>query len=130
MQMVSIGAAARASGVAVPTIRYYESIGLLRPPPRAPNGRRLYDRTRIDQLAFIRHGRAMDFDLEDIRTLLILRETPGRSCGPADAIARARLADVDERLSKLTALKLELSRMIDSCSNDDVATCRVLGALA
>ncbi|PWB84275.1 MAG: MerR family transcriptional regulator [Methylocystaceae bacterium] len=109
---VSIGEAARLSGVKAPTIRYYEEIGLLPAPPRTAAGRRHFDAAGLRRLAFIRHARELGFEIEAIRTLLVLQDQPQQSCETADAIAHARLVEVDQRLASLTALKAELERMI------------------
>src|SRR5690606_38695888 len=112
---VSIGEASKASGVKVPTIRYYEQIGLLPPPPRNEGNRRLYDKSDIQRLLFIRHARDLGFEIDAIRTLLALQDNPDQSCAAADAIARVRLADVEHRIAKLLSLKAELLRMLE-CS--------------
>ena len=81
MSDVTIGEAARASGVKVPTIRYYEQVGLLPAPERTASLRRLYTRRDLSRLAFIRHARELGFDVEAIRALLKLQDDPNQSCG-------------------------------------------------
>lgn len=81
----AIGEAARQSGVKVPTIRYYEQIGLLPAASRSEGNRRLYDRRDLDRLAFIRHARELGFEVEAIRTLLSLQDDPEQPCAAADA---------------------------------------------
>lgn len=130
IQSVSIGKAADHSGVKVPTIRYYEQIGLLPPSPRTEGNRRLYDRADLRRLTFIRHARELGFEIEAIRTLLTLQDKPDQSCAAADLVARVRLADVNQRLASLTALKAELERMVVGCSHGKVAECRVIEVLA
>src|SRR5690606_36573977 len=102
---VPIGEASKASGVKVPTIRYYEQIGLLPSPPRSDGNRRLYDPNDVQRLLFIRHARDLGFAVDAIRTLLDLQDNPDQSCAAADAIARARLSDVEHRITKLLSLK-------------------------
>lgn len=130
MPDVSIGEAARRSGVKVPTIRYYEEIGLLEAVPRSDGNRRLYGSDDLRRLAFIRHARELGFEVEAIRTLLALQDDPNQSCAAADAIAKARLAEVDRRIAGLTALRTELRRMIAECACGRVADCRVIETLA
>ena len=130
MTGVSIGEAAKQSGVKVPTIRYYEQIGLLPAPARTESNRRHYGAAGLQRLAFIRHARALGFEVEAIRTLLTLQDDPNQPCGSADVIARARLAEVEQRIRSLTALKVELELMVDGCSHGHVATCRVIEVLA
>lgn len=126
----TIGDVAKASGVKVPTIRYYEEIGLLPPPPRTEGGRRSYGASDISRLSFIRHARELGFEVEAIRTLLVLQESPDQSCAAADAIARERLIEVDRRIASLTALKAELQRMVEGCSHGHIGDCRVIEILA
>jgi DNA-binding transcriptional MerR regulator len=127
---VSIGEAARRSGVKVPTIRYYEQIGVLAAPPRSEGNRRHYSEDHLRRLAFIRHARELGFEIEAIRTLLALQDNPNQPCGEADAIAKARLVDVEQRIAGLTALKAELLMMIEGCSHGRVDHCRVIEVLA
>ena len=123
---VPIGQAARQSGVKAPTIRYYEQIGLFRAPPRSEGNRRQYGAADLRRLAFIRHARELGFDIDAIRALLALQDQPGQSCAAADQIARARLAEVEQRIASLTALKAELERMVASCAHGSVDQCRVI----
>ena len=80
MTAVPIGQAARQSGVKVPTIRYYEQIGLLPAPPRSEGNRRQYDADDLRRLAFIRHARELGFEIDAIRALLALQDPFERSC--------------------------------------------------
>ncbi|MEW6449123.1 MAG: helix-turn-helix domain-containing protein [Pseudomonadota bacterium] len=130
MKTYSIGETARRTGVKVPTIRYYEGIGLLPKTPRHDNNRRYYDNGAVERLSFIKHAREMGFDITDIATLLALRETPKKSCGEADRIARARLADVETRIGNLLSLKSELEGMIRRCRKERVATCQVMESIS
>ncbi|SCW89683.1 MerR family transcriptional regulator [Ancylobacter rudongensis] len=126
----TIGEAARESGVKVPTIRYYEEIGLLPAPPRTEGGRRSYGAADLRRLAFIRHARELGFEIDAIRTLLQLQDQPDQPCAAADAIARDHLVTVERRIASLTALRAELQRMVEGCSHGHVASCRVIEILA
>lgn len=130
VEKVSIGEASRSCGVKVPTIRYYEQIGLLPAPPRTESNRRTFDAGDLRRLAFIRHARELGFEIDAIRTLLTLQDDPRQPCATADAIARARLAEVEQRIGSLNALKAELRVMIESCSHGKVGDCRVIEVLA
>ncbi len=130
MTSYPIGAAARRTGVKVPTIRYYEQIGLVPMPCRTDGNRRLYTERDLRRLAFIRHARELGFAIEAIRALLSLQDDPSRPCGTADAIAKARLAEVKQRIRSLTALKAELELMVEGCRHGEVAKCRVIEVLA
>lgn len=127
---IAIGKVSKASGVKVTTIRFYEQIGLLAPPPRTDGGRRTYGLTDIERLTFNRHSRELGFEIDQIRTLLSLQDHPDQSCRDADAIARARLSEVREKIASLTALQHELERMVVGCSHGRVETCQVIDILA
>lgn len=129
-ELLSIGAAARASGVKVPTIRFYEGIGLMPPSPRTDGNRRLYGGAELKRLIFIRHARELGFEIDEIRTLLALQDRPDQSCAAADAIASARLGEVRQRIAALKALEVELERMVEACAHGKVAECRVIETLA
>jgi len=130
MSSVTIGEASRRSGVKVPTIRYYEQIGLLPAPDRTEKDRRVYFTDDLKRLAFIRHARELGFDIEAIRTLLALQDNPRQSCEAADETARIRLAEVDRRISSLQALRGELLRMLDKGCEGHVENCRVIETLS
>ena len=87
MKEFSIGELARVTGVKVPTIRYYEDIGLMAEAPRTEGGQRRYSARARDRLGFIAHARDMGFPLEAIRSLIDLSEHPEKPCEGADRIA-------------------------------------------
>ncbi len=126
---IPIGKAAALTGVKVPTIRYYEDIGLLPPPDRTESNRRVYGDETIRRLGFIRHARSLGFDIDAIRILLDLQDDPGRSCSEVDRIVEARLEETRERIRSLKQLETEFERMLESCSHGIVADCRIIEAL-
>jgi DNA-binding transcriptional MerR regulator len=127
---VPIGIASSRSGVKVPTIRYYEEIGLLPAPPRTRSNRRHYNAGDLRRLVFIRRARQLGFEIGAIRALLAIQDNPDHPCEAVDAIARARLREVERRIKILLKLKTELQRMIAGCSRGRVAECHVIEALA
>lgn len=126
----TIGALANATGVKVPTIRYYEQVGLMPPAPRTSSNRRLYGERDVARLRFIRHARELGFEVDDIKQLLSFVTEPSRSCSEVDAIARDHLNSIDSRIRRLKALRKEVSRMIESCGQGTVAKCRIIDVLA
>jgi DNA-binding transcriptional MerR regulator len=127
---VPIGIASSRSGVKVPTIRYYEEIGLLPAPPRTRSNRRHYNAGDLRRLVFIRRARQLGFEIGAIRALLAIQDNPDHPCEAVDAIAGARLREVERRIKILLKLKTELQRMIAGCSRGRVAECHVIEALA
>ena len=127
---LSIGGLARKTGTKVPTIRYYEQIGLLNAPLRSAGNQRRFPETAVARLKFIRHARALGFALDDIRALILLSDHPRHPCEDADAIAERHLADVKERIATLERLRGELERMVACHGDGTLSNCRVIEVLA
>lgn len=127
---LSIGSLSKQCQVKVPTIRYYESIGLIPEPPRTQGGQRRYGVQHSQRLSFIKHGRDLGFSLDDLRDLIILSDDPDQSCEAADAIASKQLGEVERRIEGLLVLQTELKRMVKQCAHGDVGTCRVIETLS
>jgi DNA-binding transcriptional MerR regulator len=127
---ILIGELARRTNSKVPTIRYYEQIGLLSPPRRSAGNHRLYGPQHEARLGFIRHSRELGFSQHAIRELLDLSDVPERSCEAIDEIAREHLNEVNLRVDRLTRLKAELERMINQCAGGNVTKCRIIETLA
>jgi DNA-binding transcriptional MerR regulator len=126
----SIGELASETGVKVPTIRYYEGIGLLPAPPRTEGNQRRYDAAALERLRFIAHARAMGFPTEELRVLLRIAGHRDAPCEDIDALVRARLTEVEDRIIRLTALRTELTGMLQSHQHGTVANCRVVEVLS
>lgn len=128
--MLSIGDLSRHTGVKVPTIRYYEQIGMLTPPDRSSGNQRRYEREDLDRLSFIKHARDLGMNLNVIRDLIDLSSNPERSCAEADRIARDHLASVRDRIAQLRRLEAELERIAGTCCGDTVGECYVIRSLS
>ena len=125
-----IGELARRTHVKVPTIRFYEQIGLLPEPPRTEGKQRRYDDRHASMLNFIRHARELGFEMDAIRELLAMSAQPNRSCAEIDDMARRHIAAIDRRISHLTSLRAELQRTVDQCGRGRVCECRVIETLS
>lgn len=126
---MKIGQLANATGTAVETVRYYERIGLLPQVARTAGNYRSYGQAEVSRLSFIRRARDLGFGLEQVRTLLGLADDCGRPCGEVDAIAKEHLDAVERKIADLTALRGELSSLIEQCGRGTIADCRILEAL-
>lgn len=109
---------ARATGVDVETIRFYEKQGLWPEPARLSNGYRDYAPLHLERLAFIRHCRALDIPLPDIRRLLQATDAPDAACLDVDQLVDAQLARVRARLLSMQALERQLLQLRRACSGD------------
>ena len=130
MTSLSIGALAKATDVKVPTIRFYEQIGLLPQPDRTHSDRRTYGQAAVRRLAFIKHARQLGFAVESIRTLLDLADDPNRPCDEANRLASEQLIAVEAKIAQLQALQAELARMVDAACHGRVSDCRVIEVLS
>lgn len=127
--MYSIGALSRETGVKVPTIRYYEQIGLLPEGARNAGNQRRYDQDGVEALGFIKHARDLGFSLEDIRALMGLNGELGDDCAEANRIAESQLEMVRARIARLRLLEQELERIVHLCDGGNGGQCKVLTAL-
>ncbi len=127
---ISIGALAERTGVKVPTIRYYEQIGLLTAPARSQGQQRRYAPAAVARLNFIRHARELGFEVSAVRELLSLSEQPDQACAEVDGIARRHVRDINHRIAQLMRLRTELEGALETCGRGRVGDCRVIEALA
>ena len=112
MPPLNIGDVADRAGVTAPTVRYYESIGLLKKPARSGSGYRRYSEATVAELEFIKKARALGFSLDEIGEILQLRRSGKRPCARVMDLAKARLADVDEQMRRLSAFRTQLAAEI------------------
>lgn len=125
-----IGELGNSTGVDVETIRYYEKIGLLPSPTRRDNGYRTYGPAHVETLAFIRHCRALDIPLADIRRLLDFVAHPDSDCSDIDRLIDAQLSRVRARLHSMQMLERQLSALRGRCGTSHLAgDCGILHEL-
>jgi DNA-binding transcriptional MerR regulator len=113
------GAVARAAGVGRETLRYYERRGLLTGPERSPGGHRLYDEQTVATMRAIKAAQRLGFTLREIAHLL--QNGSGRRAG-LQTEARAKLAEIDQRLTELTAARATLVAAVEA-GCDDLRQC-------
>jgi MerR family mercuric resistance operon transcriptional regulator len=129
----SIGALARRTGCKAGTIRYYESIDLLPPPPRSEGGHRQYDPEDAKRLNFIRRTRELGFAIEDVRTVLAYVDG-GVDGGDVDcddirAMTLDQIAEVRRKISDLKKLEKALVSLADDCVTRDGPACPIIESL-
>lgn len=128
--MLTIGDLSRRTGVKVPTIRYYEQMGLLREADRTEGNQRRYEKSDLDQLTFIRHARDLGIDIDSIRELISLSRHPQSPCAGADTIATQQLDNVRQKIERLKRLEHELERIVSHCHGNTIEDCYVIRALS
>lgn len=123
---ITIGQLARAAGIHVETIRYYQRRGLLRLPPKPPGGIRRYTPETLARLNFVRRAQELGFTLREIADLLRL---DNGECRRARALAERKRADIAARINDLRTMQRTLERLIRVCSNQPRARCPIIAAL-
>jgi DNA-binding transcriptional MerR regulator len=113
---MSIGKLANRTGCTVPSIRYYEQIGLLPKAGRGAGGQRVYGEADFQRLTFIRRCRDFGFPIEQVRDLAALIGASDRDCVEAGDIARKHLSDVRRQLKELRALEQSLKQFAEECA--------------
>lgn len=106
------GDVAKALGVGVQTLHYYEREGLIPAPPRSAAGYRLYPAALVERVAFIRKAQALGLPLAEVRDVLALVEQGTSPCGRVQAALAAKLVEVDRRLHELQAFRAELAGLV------------------
>lgn len=123
------GQLAKAAGVNLETVRYYETIKLMPPPPRTERGHRAYDAAHVQRLTFIRRSRELGFSIDEIRALLALSAPNQGSCAEVKDIAAKHLSEVRSKLADLAKLEGILAETITRCTGEAAAPCPVLDML-
>ena len=126
---MNIGTAAARSGLPAKTIRYYEEIGLLAP-GRADNGYRDYSMSDVHRLRFLQRSRSLGFSVEECRQLLSLYGDTHRESAEVKALAEAKLAEIDRKISELAELRAALNHLVSACRGDARPDCPILEGLA
>ena len=124
-----IGELSKQSAVNIETIRYYQRIKMLAPPPRTASGRRVYDSRDLRILVFVRRARELGFSLDEIRALLRLGGPEKASCREVREIAAHHLEDIRAKLSDLKKLERLLAKTVARCSGKTAPDCPVLDIL-
>lgn len=130
MDSLTRGQLARAADVGIETIRFYEREGLLAEPPRRRSGYRQYPPEAVARVRFIRRGKELGFTLHEISELLELRVDPDKSCSDVRALAKAKIADVEEKMADLDRIKSALQKLARRCrGKGPTSECPILDAI-
>jgi len=128
---LKIGDVARLAELSIDAVRFYEREGLLGRVRRSSSGQRQYDAEAVRRLAFVRRAAALGFSLAEVKGLLTLRVSARMPCERVRERALSKLADIDQRIAELEAMRDALARLATSCERGDVAgACPFLNELA
>ncbi len=129
MEEMTIGQLAKAAGVNVETVRYYQRRGLLAAPDRPAGSIGRYALGALTRLRFIKRAQSLGFSLDDVQALLSLDD--GRSCSSARRIAEHKLGEVRERIASLQVLEGALEDLVKRCARTrNHVSCPLIEALA
>lgn len=127
---MKIGKAAERAGLSVKTVRYYADIGLVTPYQDTQNSYRDYSQDDVAKLQFVGKARRYDFSIDECRDLLSLYQDKSRSSSEVKALTLEKIEQIDQKITELTSLKSELSRLATSCNGDHRSDCPILDALS
>lgn len=113
---LTIGHLARAAGVNVETVRYYQRVALIQEPPKPLEGYRYYPSEAIDRLKFIKRAQQLGFSLKEIAELLELGDG---NCTDVRTRAEEKRAQIDQQISDLKNLRETLNTLIRTCQTDN-----------
>jgi MerR family mercuric resistance operon transcriptional regulator len=125
----SIGEIAQRTGVHIETVRYYEKVGLVPPPPRTEGGHRLYADDHLKRLIFIRRSRELGFTLDEIRNLLGLVED-GYACGEVQKATIDHLRIIRRKIADLRRMERTLAETVARCEGGAVPACPIIDVLS
>jgi MerR family copper efflux transcriptional regulator len=130
MSYMTIGRLAKEAGVNIQTVRFYERRGLIPAPRRTPSGYREYSRDALSRLLFIRGAKHLGFTLREISELLSLRVDDRTPCEKVREKARAKIKEIDRRISSLVTIRKALESLVEACEGQGPqGPCPILEAM-
>jgi MerR family copper efflux transcriptional regulator len=127
---MNIGMVSQRSGVPAKTIRYYESIGLIRPAERRGNNYRDYSDADVQTLRFISRARSLGFSVKEVGALLTLWHDKHRTSHDVKALALRHVEEIDRKVAELQGMRRTLIGLAERCHGDDRPDCPILEDLA
>src|SRR6266702_4590344 len=130
MNGLTIGEVAKHAHVRIETLRYYERMGLVTPPPRKGANYRLYPSETVRRVQCIKRAQQLGFSLKEIAELLALRATPDTPSADIRAHAVAKIDTIDAKIRALHAMKRALTQLVAECPGEGgVTDCPILASL-
>jgi DNA-binding transcriptional MerR regulator len=121
MDKLTIGKLSEKTGVSADTLRYYEKLYLLKPEVRTKAGYRVYSPDAINIVRFIRGAKALNFTLEEIRTLLELNSSDQASCAAVLKKTEAKIKEAEQQIRELRTIRKVLTSLAAACPGGDAA---------
>jgi MerR family mercuric resistance operon transcriptional regulator len=131
MKELTIGKLARAAGVNVETIRFYERRGLLSKPPKPEEGYRRYPIDAVKQVVFIKGAQKLGFSLKEIAVLISFGREDAVSCAEMQILANRKIAEIEQKIMALEAMKASLEELARECPGaGDLSLCPIWERMA
>jgi MerR family copper efflux transcriptional regulator len=127
---VSIGEAARLSGISPRMVRHYEGLGLLGDVARTDSGYRQYSTADVHTLRFIKRSRDMGFSMEQVAELVGLWHNRRRTSASVKRVAQAHLSELEQRIAAMQSMQRTLAHLVHCCHGDQRPDCPILDDLA
>ena len=105
---LKIGELAKQTNLAVGTLRYYSDMGLLQPVQRGDNGYRYYSQNASKQVEFIKKAQAIGFSLEEIKTILDVRDRGEKPCSLVQGLLDNKIEQLEIQIKRMSLFKQEL----------------------
>ena len=128
--MLSISQAAKETGLSVKSIRHYETIGLISPPPREENDYRFYPEKIMQQLHFIHKSKQAGFNLKECKALLLLSEDEHRNSADVKSIALQKIQEIELRIKQQQSIVDQLKKITQQCPGNKQANCSIIDAFS
>lgn len=130
MKTLSRGQLAKACGIGIEAIRFYERQGLLPPAPRTAAGYRRFDASAVPRLQFIGRAKTLGFSLREIGELLALHDDPHGDRARVKALTEAKLVEIERKLHDLARIRGVLADLAHECSGEGpISGCPIIHAL-
>jgi MerR family copper efflux transcriptional regulator len=127
---MNISDVAKKTGLTSKAIRFYEEKGLVTAPLRSENGYRSYSAKHIEELTLLRQARQVGFTLDECRELVALFHNPERHSADVKARTLEKVAEIENHISELNAMRLQLLVLAEQCPGDESADCPIINNLA
>lgn len=130
MKSLTIGQLAQAAGINPESVRFYEAQSLLPEPPRSNAGYRLYSRTAVLRIRFIKKAQDLGFSLKEIKELLSLAEDQTADCADVRTLAQIKVDEISQKIRTLEAMRRALTVLTESCPGmGSAAKCSILESI-
>ena len=125
-----IGEAAKRSGMAARTIRFYEEAGLIEPATRRESGYREFGADDVRRLRFIHRARNLGFGIDEVGRLLSLWSDRERASADVKRLALEHVARIEAKMAELRSMRDAILHLAERCHGDDRPECPILDELA